>query len=158
MRIPILTLSSLALAVAGARGASSQEVEFFEKRVRPVLADHCYKCHGPEKQKAELRLDSRAGVLKGTDVGPVVVVGKPEESSLIKSIRHEGDTKMPEKEEKLGDEQIQALTEWVKMGLPWPERDGGAKSSAIEEAAKHHWAFQPVRRPAVPVVTDAEKL
>ncbi|HZJ14027.1 MAG TPA: PSD1 and planctomycete cytochrome C domain-containing protein [Chthoniobacteraceae bacterium] len=157
MRIPILTLSSLALAVAGARGASSQEVEFFEKRVRPVLADHCYKCHGPEKQKAELRLDSRAGVLKGTDVGPVVVVGKPEESSLIKSIRHEGDTKMPEKEEKLGDEQIQALTEWVKMGLPWPERDGGAQPSAIEEAAKHHWAFQPVRKPDVPAVTDAEK-
>src|SRR4030095_14900104 len=145
MRIPILTLSSLALAVAGARGASSREVEFFEKSVRPVLADHCFKCHGPEKQKAELRLDSRAGVLKGTDVGPGGVSGKPEGRSLIKSIRHEGDTKMPEKEDKLGDEQIQALTEWVKMGLPWPERDAAAKPNAIEDAAKHHWSFQPVR-------------
>ena len=157
MRISIYSLSCLVLAVAGACGSSPQEIEFFEKRVRPVLADHCYKCHGSEKQKAELRLDSRAGVLKGTDVGPVVVVGKPEESSLIKSIRHEGDTKMPEKEGKLGDEQIQALTEWVKMGLPWPEHAAPSKPSVIEEAAKNHWSFQPVRKPVVPAVVDAEK-
>jgi Protein of unknown function (DUF1553)/Protein of unknown function (DUF1549) len=87
----------------------------------------------------------------------VVVIGKPDESSLIKSIRHEGDTKMPEKESKLGDEQIQALTEWVKMGLPWPERDSATKASAFEDVRKHHWAFQPVRKPEVPAVTDAAK-
>lgn len=134
--------------------ATPAESEFFEKQVRPVLAEHCYSCHGPKKQKAELRLDSREALLKGSDVGPVVVPGKPEESSFIKSIRHEGDSKMPEKEDKLPEEQIAALTEWVRMGLPWPEGEA-ANLSAQEEAAKKHWSFQKVRKPAPPVVETA---
>jgi hypothetical protein len=121
-----------------------------------VLSEHCYKCHGPEKQKAALRLDSREAVLKGTDIGPIVVIGKPDESTLIQSIRHQGDSKMPEKEDKLPDTQIAALTEWVKMGVPWPENDKPA-AGAREEAAKKHWAFQPVRDPAVPQIADAAK-
>ena len=156
-RFPILFPSCLALVLAGAHAATPEETEFFEKSVRPVLAEHCYKCHGPEKQKAALRLDSREAVIKGTDDGPVVVVGKPDESSLIKSIRHQGESKMPEKEDKLPDAQIAALSEWVKMGVPWPENDKPAGSSAHEEAGKKHWAFQPVRDPAVPTVGDAGK-
>src|SRR6187551_2521989 len=61
------------------RCVTSAETEFFEKQVRPVLVQHCYKCHGPDKQKAELRLDSREAVLKGSDAGAVVVPGKPDE-------------------------------------------------------------------------------
>ena len=156
MRFPILFTGCFTLALAGVRSATPEEAEFFEKSVRPVLADHCYKCHGPEKQKAALRLDSREAVLKGTDDGPVVIVGKPDESSLIKSIRHQGDSKMPEKEDKLPDAQISALSEWVKIGLPWPESDKPAPN-ARGEAAKSHWAFQPVRDPAVPAVADADK-
>ena len=156
MRFPILIAGCFALVLASARAVTPEETEFFEKSVRPVLAEHCYKCHGPEKQKAALRLDSRDAVLKGTDDGPVVVVGKPDESSLIKSIRHQGDSKMPEKEDKLPDAQISALSEWVKIGLPWPESDKPA-SNAREAAAKKHWSFQPVREPAVPAVADADK-
>ena len=101
-----------------------QETEFFEKQVRPVLVEQCYKCHGPDKQKGALRVDSRAAILKGTDDGPVVVPGKPDESEFIKSIKHIGDSKMPEKADKLPDAQIAALEQWVKMGMPWPETTG----------------------------------
>src|SRR5690606_35148981 len=119
--VPALLIGMISPALTAA--TPPEQIEFFEKQVRPVLAEHCYSCHGPEKQKAELRLDSREALLKGSDIGPVVVPGKPEEGSFIKSIRHEGDSKMPEKEDKLSDEKIAALTEWVRMGLPWPEND-----------------------------------
>jgi mono/diheme cytochrome c family protein len=142
-------LSGLLLAEASA--ITPQEAEFFEQNVRPVLVESCIKCHGPDKQKAELRVDSRAALLKGSDLGPVVVPGKPDEGSFIKSIRHEGDSKMPEKADKLPDAQIAALTEWVRMGMPWPEH-APAMLSAQEQAAKTHWAFQPIKNPAVPAV------
>jgi len=128
------------------------QVEFFEKSVRPVLAEHCYKCHGAEKQKGDLRMDSREALLKGTDTGPVVFPGDPAKGAFIKSIRHESDYMMPEKAPKLSDATIAALTEWVKMGLPWPENDKAAPSKA--ELARMHWAFQPIRKPAVPAVKD----
>ncbi len=139
-------------AALRAHATSPEEIEFFEKRVRPVLSEQCYKCHGPDKQKAELRVDSREAILKGTDLGPVVVPGKPEESSFIKSIRHEGDSKMPEKADKMPDDQINALTEWVKMGLPWPENDQPGALGA-KEKAKQHWAYQPIRHVTPPDVS-----
>ena len=142
-------ISSVALAAP-----SREEVEFFEKSVRPVLAEHCHKCHGPEKQKGDLRLDSREAILKGSDTGPVVVPGDPAKSTLIRSIRHETENKMPEKAPKLSDEKIAALSQWVKMGLPWPPDDKNAPRSA-SEIARTHWSFQPVRKPAVPSVKDA---
>ncbi len=141
LRYSLALLSSVALAAP-----SPQQAEFFEKQVRPLLVDHCLKCHGPEKQKAELRLDSLPALLKGADTGPVVLAGHPEQSTLIKSIRHEIENKMPEKAPKLADAQIAILTEWVKMGMPWPE--GGAKVAG--DAGKTHWAFQPVKPVPVP--------
>lgn len=156
--MPTLRTSlALLLLPLAARAITPQEAEFFEKKVRPVLAEQCYKCHGPEKQKGDLRLDSRAAVLKGADVGPVAVLGKPEESSLIKSIRHEGDSKMPGKGEKLPADQIAALEEWVKMGMPWPESDKPATPGASADATKAHWSWQPVKNPAVPAVKDEGK-
>jgi mono/diheme cytochrome c family protein len=144
---------SLALLAGGAFAAPTPEqVEFFEKEIRPVLLDHCVKCHGPEKQKADLRLDSRAAILKGADTGPVVVEGQPEKSTLIKSIRHLDGLKMPEKAPKLPDAQIAALAEWVKMGMPWPE--SAAISKGGPDLAKTHWAFQTVKPVAVPKVSD----
>ena len=136
-------------ALAPLRAVTPQEAEFFEKKVRPVLAEQCYKCHGPEKQKAALRVDSRAAILKGTEDGPVIVEGKPEQSSFIKSIRHEGDSKMPEKADKLTGEQIANLTEWVRMGMPWPDSGAPEKPSAQQAAAATHWSWQPLRAAAV---------
>ena len=146
--------AGLLISSAAFAAPSQDQVEFFEKSVRPVLVEHCYKCHGPEKQKGDLRLDSRAAVLKGLDTGPVVVVGDPGKSSLIKSVRHESENAMPEKAPKLSDADIAALSEWVKMGVPWPENDKNAPQSK-EDLARKHWSFQPVRKPALPPVKDA---
>ena len=104
--------------------------EFFEAKVRPVLADNCLECHGAEKHKGGLRLDVRDAMLKGGESGPVVVPGKPEESPLIEAIRYEGDVQMPPKG-KLKDEEIAALTEWVKRGAFWPEARPGAGTRSV---------------------------
>jgi hypothetical protein len=134
---------------------SSQQTEFFEARVRPILVEHCFKCHGAKKQESGLRLDSREGFLRGTDAGPVVSPGHPEESPLIDAIRHDATIKMPPKS-KLPLEAIGDLTKWVQMGLPWPETgDTSLKGAAIASnghRAKQHWAFQPVCDPASPDV------
>jgi len=149
-------LSVICILISAACAAPAPEqIEFFEKSVRPVLADHCYKCHGAEKQKGDLRLDSREAILKGADTGPVVVPGDPAKSSLIQSIRHEIDNKMPEKAPKLSQEKIAALTAWVKMGLPWPAKEKGGLSKA--DLMRTHWAFQPIRKPGVPAVKDPAK-
>src|SRR5216110_769942 len=85
------------------------EEEFFESKVRPVLAAHCLECHGTEKPKGGLRLDGRDAMLKGGEGGPVVVPGKPEESPLIEAIRYDGGVQMPPKGMLKGEE-IAALT------------------------------------------------
>ena len=74
-----------------------QHADFFEAKVRPILVEHCFKCHGAKKQESGLRLDSRAGILRGSDAGPVVVPGHPEESPLIDAIGHDAAIKMPPK-------------------------------------------------------------
>jgi hypothetical protein len=140
-----------------------QALEFFEKRVRPILVDNCFICHGEKKQKAGLRLDSRAALLKGSETGPVVTPGNPADSVLIRAIRQEGELKMPPKG-KLPPEAIETLTTWIQLGAPWPENAAQEKGTVpkgsgdpIAEARKNHWAFQPVRKPALPVVQN-EKL
>ena len=97
----------------------SHAAEFFEKNVRPVLADHCLSCHGAEKPRGGLRLDSKAAFLKGADDGPIVVPGDPDKSNLIHAVRRDGDYKMPPPPRaQLPPESIEALTTWVKMGAP----------------------------------------
>src|SRR6266851_2854467 len=83
--------SSFAEPPAPPKTLSPQAVEFFEKKVRPALAENCVSCHGPRKQQAGLRLDSRAGLLKGSDDGAVVVSGEPDKSPLIRAVRYDGD-------------------------------------------------------------------
>ncbi len=146
----VLTLAALPLT---ARAADRQADEFFESKVRPVLAEHCFSCHGPDKQKGGLRLDSRAAVLKGAGGDAVVVPGDPDKSPLVKAINHEGDTKMPPKT-KLPAPAIEALTAWVKMGVPWPEATGAKATSSVAEARAKHWAFRPVSTPTPPSISN----
>jgi hypothetical protein len=161
MRRASLVLATVATVavVAAARGddkPSPQAVEFFESKVRPVLAENCFSCHGPEKQKGGLRLDSRAALLAGAGGEPVVVAGDPDKSPLVKAIRHDGDVKMPPKKQ-LPAPAVEALAAWVKMGAPWPEPVAKGSSSVAEARAKH-WAFQPVRRPALPAVRRRDRV
>ena len=141
----VFALWACAAAAADAkpRPASASEAEFFEKKVRPILVEHCLSCHGPKKQMSGLRLDSRAALLQGGDNGPAVKPGDPEHSSLILAVRHQGERKMPPRS-KLKAAEIEALTAWVKRGAPWP---AAAPVGTNDNAWKRHWAFQPVRRP-----------
>jgi hypothetical protein len=120
--------------------------------VRPVLAEKCYSCHGPKLQQSGLRVDSLAALLKGADGGkPSLVVGDPDKSPLIQVIRYDHTIKMPP-QGKLPDKEIEALTQWVKMGAPWP--GGKTASNAPKTDPRKHWAFQPVKKPAVPTVKN----
>ncbi len=130
---------------------TAEQLQFFENRVRPILVEHCQKCHGEKKSQASLRLDSREGVMRGGDQGPVIIAGKPAESELIRAVRYEdADLKMPP-EAKLKDEQIADLTKWVEMGAPFPAT---AKSNP-RTRDPNHWSFQPPANVAVPTVKDA---
>src|SRR5678810_192489 len=115
----LLAILSLAGTRLQAAEVSAQGLELFEKQVQPIFAEHCYKCHShdADKIKGGLLLDSTEATLKGGDTGPAVVPGKPEESLLIKAISYaDPNLQMPPKGKRLSDEQIAAVTEWVKLG------------------------------------------
>lgn len=141
---------------AGDEGDSRRAAQF-EKDVRPILVQHCQKCHGLKKQEGSLRLDRRSGVIIGGDSGPAVVVGKPEESLLIAAIRHEADRKMPP-DARLKPAEIASLEQWVRDGAYWPaEREISlTRSGPPTEAERSHWSFQPIVRPSVPDVRDPD--
>jgi hypothetical protein len=139
-------------------------VESFEKRVRPILVERCIGCHGPDKQKGELRLDSRASILAGGASGPAVEPGKTEESLLVGAINYVGPYHMPPKS-KLPADEIEALTRWVEQGAPWgPEAPnagaGVSPDENFEESDEFRrraefWSFRPIRKPDVPAVSEA---
>ena len=129
-----------------------EQERFFEMKVRPVLAEKCFRCHGPEEQESGLRLDSRAGALKGGDSGAAVVPHKAEESLLIEAIKYESFEMPPSG--KLPDDQIAAIEAWVRMGAPWPTGAAVVPTNKITEEDRAHWAFQPVGAPTVPEVND----
>jgi hypothetical protein len=136
-----------AFAADPAAKPSAAQLEFFETKVRPLLAEHCHSCHGPKKQSAGLRLDTAAGIRAGADNGPVIVPGDTAKSRFIKSVAREGDYAMPPKTP-LSAEAVAVLAEWVKGGAAVP--DDLAKSPAHDPKA--HWAFQRVKDPQVPNV------
>ena len=155
-------------AAAPQRVSAAQDDEnriFFESRVRPVLVQHCHKCHSAKakKLKAGLYLDSRKGVLTGGDTGPAIVPGDPAKSILIGAVVYnDPDSAMPPKK-KLPDQVIKDLTEWVKIGAPWPD---GAEPEVTEKkipqtidwkrARAGHWAFQSIRDPEPPAVKRSD--
>jgi hypothetical protein len=134
---------------------SPADREFFERKVRPLLAERCHRCHSTaaKRQRGGLFLDSRAAVLKGSNSGPVVVPGKPDESRLIQVIH--GDPpqlQMPPKE-KLPDKDIAILEEWVRRGVPYPDGAASRMAPTIAEG-RSWWSFQPARRVTPPAVRD----
>jgi hypothetical protein len=156
--ITLLALGSTALALDAQ--PSKEHTEFFESKVRPILSAQCYKCHSLEENKAKggLTLDTRQGWQKGGDSGAVITPGDPAKSLLITAITYnDADLQMPPKGEKLTDEQIAVLTEWVKMGAPDPrvaDEKTQTKLTGLTDNARHHWAYLPVKKPAVPAVKN----
>jgi hypothetical protein len=149
-----------------ASDAPPEGIEFFEKRIRPILVTHCYECHSAEskKPKGGLRLDTRDSMLKGGDNGSALVPGDPDKSLLIRAVRHaDRDLRMPPKK-KLSDAQIADLSAWVKMGAPDPRNAPSMKDPGTVTTAKHgmsleegrkFWSFHPVKDSITPKVRDA---
>jgi hypothetical protein len=135
---------------AAAFEQSSQDLDFFENKVRPLLVASCGDCHGNAEQSGNLRLDLHESIFKGGDRGPAIVPFKPDESLLIQAVRRTGELEMPP-DEKLTEEQIAILERWVEIGAPWPAK----LSAPIEQLSgvqETHWAFQPVAQANAPSV------
>ena len=160
----MVALGLFVISASIARGIepTTSEIEFFEKKIRPLLAERCYKCHSTrsEKLKGGLLLDSRESLMKGGDDGPVVLPGSPEKSKLVEAINYQNpDLQMPPKG-KLADDQIAALTQWVKLGVPWPNEDpptlaAGAPAFDFEKRRRGHWAWQPIKKTRPPSTKDS---
>jgi hypothetical protein len=156
-----LGLISCLLIVDYASGQTPDQIDFFETKIRPILATQCYSCHTSSKLGG-LRLDSREALLSGGVSGPAITPGKPDESLLIRAVRQtEERLKMP-MGGKLKPAEIEALTTWVKMGAPWPRSAAPVAPSAaqskewsIRPEQRAFWAFQPIHRPAAPASVDS---
>ncbi len=152
-------------AAAAAEKSTADGFDFFEKRIRPLLAEQCYECHSAlsKKVKGGLLLDTRDALLKGGDSGPALVPGDPDKSRLIIAVRHtDKELRMPPKQ-KLSDAQIADLEAWVKMGAPDPRKAASAKAVAKAAPAKYgmsleegrkFWSFQPVKDSPPPKVKN----
>ena len=134
---------------AESRPPTPEQLRFFENHVRPVLVERCQKCHGEKKQWAGLRLDSRDALLRGGDSGASIVPGKPDDSLLIRAVRHaDDDLKMPQ-DGKLADHEIADLVRWVEFGAPFS--DAAAPGARVRDP--NHWAFQPSTEGPLPDVS-----
>lgn len=122
--------------------------EFFEKSVRPLFIRRCLECHDAEKHSGGLRLDSRQGVLTGGESGPAIVPFKVEDSLMMSAVKREGGLEMPPKE-KLTAAEVGILAEWIKTGADWPDSQVLTLDQQGDKA-KTHWAFQPLKAPAIP--------
>ncbi len=165
MRPLFFILATVCILTFHAAAVTPEQSEFFETKVRPVLAEHCYKCHSAkaEKLKAELYLDSRAGMLKGGELGPAINLEKAEDSLLLKAIGwKERDLQMPPRKA-LPKKVVEDFTEWVNMGAPWP---GDQPAVAIQPKAgidfeterTSHWAWQPIQKPVLPETAKGKEI
>lgn len=152
-RCAILLVSIVCLASVSVGYAESDE-DFFEARVRPLLIKHCLECHGAKKQEGGLRLDSRDGWLRGGDRGTAVIAGQPENSLLLKAVRHDDpDLAMPPNE-KLTANEISALELWIKRGAPDPRRAAAPQTASrlsLQESGSF-WSFRPLQKPPIPSI------
>jgi len=131
--------------------AAAEKIEFFEKRIRPLLVKRCYDCHGPDLAEGKLRLDTKNGWERGGERGPAIVPGDPSSSLLMRAVTHQDQKlKMPPVDAgvKLSDAEIDDLSNWIRHGAHDP-RTGGKVVSPIEQAAQKHWAFQSIVAPAI---------
>ena len=155
----------LHLSVTGLHGAppldttdtdlTSSSAIYFKKKIRPILKNYCFECHGPEQAKASLRLDTVEGFILGGNSGePLIQAGQPNLSFIIQKIKHEDpDERMPPEGPSISESNLKTLMEWIRQGAVLPESNMGESSFYKTD----HWAFQPVQRstPPVPAVSES---
>jgi cytochrome c553 len=164
MVVRISLLLGAALGLAGAARAAADpglnpaDEAFFEAKIRPLLVEKCYKCHShdADKVKGGLMLDTKEGWMAGGDTGPAIDPGKPDDSLLIQAVRYtDADLKMPPKGDRLSDQQVADLTEWIRRGAPDPRLNvAQGSSAAYGGVGRNHWSFLPLRPQTVPIVTN----
>lgn len=153
MRCFILFLLSLRILSSPATIRADDAEHFFESRIRPVLIQKCFKCHGSEKTSGGLRVDSLEALLKGGETRAAIVPGKPEDSLLIQAITRTGDYEMPP-DETLPAQTVDDFRQWIRNGAVWPKTGPGVTDTAF--SAQRHWAFLPIESPAVPAIRHTE--
>ena len=139
---------------------SQSDLSFFEKKIRPLLVERCHTCHSKKADTIEagLRLDSRQAMIAGGETGPAIVPGNPEKSLLIESIHYGGTYEMPP-DSKLPEEEINLLSQWIKLGAPWPAEAADAEVDvtehfSLQQRKKDHWCWQPLKSSSPPAVQD----
>lgn len=143
---------------------TAAQLEFFERKVRPLLIERCHECHSGDAEEGGLRVDSLAALLRGGERGPAIIPGDPKNSLLIRAVGHGETLQMPPKQ-KLAATRIAELAEWIRQGAPWPDQPlatQAAKSPATARSAtplmsysaeqRTHWALQPIVPQAAPSV------
>ncbi|MFP6603801.1 MAG: DUF1549 domain-containing protein, partial [Pirellulaceae bacterium] len=155
---PFLLLLLMAAPVAALADETPKftraQEDFFEAKIRPLLAAKCMECHGPSTQEAGLRVDSRNALIKGSEKYPVVVTGNPGKSPLMRAIEQTADLKMPP-EDKLTASQVDDFRQWIKMGMPWPGNASLSKADAYPAILASHWSLQPVTVQPFPTVRQS---
>lgn len=158
-RLNTVITGSLLLSAANAQPAAEQ-VDFFEKKVRPVLVNRCYACHSADTKPAGgLRVDDRNGLLTGGDSGPAIIPGEPEKSLLLDRIRHQNPKRrMPKEGDPVTDAELADLKAWIKDGVAWPAEKlpatFGRSGPSYDRIKAHHWSLQWVKDTKAPVVRN----
>jgi len=143
---------------AAPAGDESAQVEFFEKKVRPVLVKNCYTCHSASTNaKGGLRVDDLGGLLHGGSSGPAVVPGSPEKSLLVQAVNHTGDVSTMPPKKQLSAEETADLVRWIKEGAAWPKTEFAISkpNAKYDKLREGHWAWRPIRESKPPVVRNA---
>ena len=152
MAIGGLATMALPLGQAERTGISPEGIQFFASKIRPLLVNNCHECHGNEKHKGNLQLNSRKTILRGGDSGAAIVPGNPAKSLLIEAVKYtNSDLEMPPKK-KLGKQAVADLEQWIRLGAPWPSETAQVTAKrehgfSITDEDRDYWAFRPVKHP-----------
>lgn len=148
----------LSLAAVRAEGNDPDAERFFRERIEPVLVAECYRCHSAQADEVQggLRLDSRVALLQGGDSGPAVDLQQADSSLLLQALRHERGLEMPPDRPQLPSEVIADFASWIARGAHHSSTAVVPAGAPPLESARNHWAFQPVRKPAIPPVQDPD--
>ena len=152
------TLLGPGLVLSSQVTAQEKGIEFFERRIRPVLVEKCFGCHskGADGVKAGLNLDSRRALLSGGDSGAAIIPGQPDASLLIESIRYQPDSLMMPPDGRLSDSVVADFEKWVADGAVWPKEDQDAhpddrsRALVVTDRDREFWSFVPVQNPEIP--------
>jgi hypothetical protein len=161
--LPLLFATSALFAddVSKSPAQNADGIRYFETHIRPLLAKHCYECHGGKKQESSLRLDTWAALMKGGDTGTAVVAGKPAQSLLLTAVKYQDPNLQMPPEKRLSKQEVAKLEHWIKIGVPHPDATGAPvtpkrKRISIEEGRKF-WSFRKPEKLPLPELRNADR-